>query len=113
LRGGISDEADVRKGFQDWPFLLALDFRLTSGHTNSMKVAVSIPDDVFVEADALARELGTSRSEIYARALAAFVGDHAPDHVTKAINDVVDAAGTEHDGFARAAARQALERTEW
>lgn len=81
--------------------------------TKGMKVAVSIPDPVFNEAERLARRMKTSRSEIYARALAAYVGDHAPDHVTQAINDVVDAVGTEPDGFARAAARRALERVEW
>ena len=78
-----------------------------------MKVAVSIPDSVFAEAERLARRMNTSRSEIYARALAAFVGDHAPDRVTQAINEVVDAVGTEPDAFTRAAARRALERTEW
>ena len=83
------------------------------GITNGMKVAVSIPDPVFNEAERLARRMKTSRSEIYARALAAYVGDHAPDHVTQAINDVVDAVGTEPDGLARAAARRALERVEW
>lgn len=78
-----------------------------------MKVAVSIPDPVFNEAEQLALRMKTSRSDIYARALAAYVADRAPDHVTKAINDVVDAVDAEPDGFARAAARRALERTEW
>lgn len=81
--------------------------------TKGMKIAVSIPDRVFNEAEQLAKRMKTSRSNLYARALAAYVGDHAPDHVTKAINDVVDAVGTEPDGFARAAAQRALERTEW
>jgi metal-responsive CopG/Arc/MetJ family transcriptional regulator len=34
-----------------------------------MKVAVSIPDDVFEKADRLAREMKKSRSELYATAL--------------------------------------------
>ena len=78
-----------------------------------MKVAVSIPDPVFDEAELLARKLKTSRSEIYARALAAFVADHAPDRVTDAMNDVVDAVGGSPDEFADAAARRVLERVEW
>ncbi len=78
-----------------------------------MKVAVSIPDDIFADAEILTRQLGTSRSEVYARALAAFVDDHVPDKVTQAINDVVDAVGTELDGFAHAAARRVFDRTEW
>lgn len=89
------------------------DRRATFGHTNGMKVAVSIPDLVFDEGEQLARRMKTSRSDLYARALAAYVGDHAPDHVTQAINNVVHAVGTEPDGFAKAAARRALERVEW
>lgn len=83
------------------------------GMTNGMKVAVSIPDPVLAEAEALAKRMKTSRSEIYARALAAYVGDHAPDHVTKAIDEAVDAVGPERDDFARAAARRAFDRAEW
>ena len=78
-----------------------------------MKVAVSIPDDVFDEAEQLTRKLKTSRSEIYARALAAFVGDHAPDRVTEAMNDVIDSVGAERDDFVDAAARRVLDRSEW
>ena len=78
-----------------------------------MKVAVSIPDRVFDEADRLADELGTSRSDIYARALAAFIDDHDPDRITQAMNDVVDALRPEGDEFAAAAARRVLESTEW
>ena len=78
-----------------------------------MKVAVSIPDDVFAEADVLARELQTSRSEIYARALAAYVATHDPDRVTEAMNAVVDEVGPAADAFVDRAARRVLERTEW
>ncbi len=92
---------------------VSLTTSLTTGITSGMKVAVSIPDPVFNEAEQLAKRMKTSRSEIYARALAAYVGDHAPDHVTKAMNQAVDAIGPEDDDFVRAAARRALERVEW
>ena len=78
-----------------------------------MKVAVSIPDDVFEEADALAARLRTTRSDVYARALAAYVGEHDTDRVTETMNDVVDAVGASRDEFTRAAARRVLERSEW
>ena len=81
--------------------------------TNGMKVAVSIPDRVFNEAERLAGLLKTSRSELYARALAAFVGNHADDSVTEKMNAVVDAVGMAPDPFSRAAARHVLERVEW
>ncbi len=78
-----------------------------------MKVAVSIPDPIFVDADLLAKRLGLSRSEVYARALGEFVGHHLPDRVTKAVNDVIDAVGEADDAFAAEAARRAFRHTEW
>ena len=87
--------------------------RSISSHTIGMKVAVSIPDPVFNEAEQLARRMNTLRSDLYARALVAYVGDHAADRVTQAINDVVDAVGTVPDGFARAAAARVFDRVEW
>lgn len=78
-----------------------------------MKVAVSIPDDVFEEADALASRLQTSRSEIYARALAAFVSEHEPDRVTEAMNEFIEAIGQPADDFTRTAGRRVLDRSEW
>lgn len=78
-----------------------------------MKVAVSIPDPVFEEAEKLAEHLKTSRSELYARALASYLGNHAQDRVTDRMNAAVDAAGASSDPFGKAAARRVLERVEW
>jgi metal-responsive CopG/Arc/MetJ family transcriptional regulator len=79
-----------------------------------MKVAISVPDDVFNEAESLARRLNTSRSELYSRALAEFVGHHAPDRVTERMNQVVAEIGAvEPDVFRAEAARQVFKRTEW
>lgn len=78
-----------------------------------MKTAVSIPDEVFEEAERLASRLQTSRSELYARALAEFVARHDEDRITAAMDRVVDEVGTGTDDFAREAARQALGQVEW
>jgi predicted transcriptional regulator len=78
-----------------------------------MKAAVSIPDEVFQEADRLARELKTSRSQLYSRALKEFLARHAPDQVTAAMNRVCDDVGATPDGFRRRAARRVLQDTEW
>ena len=78
-----------------------------------MKVAVSIPDEIFVEAEALAKRLKTSRSEIFSRALGEFIGHHAPDRVTDLMNDVVREVGYEPDAFSAAAARRVLKKSEW
>ena len=78
-----------------------------------MKVAVSIPDEVFAEAEALSKRLKTSRSEIYSRALGEFIGHHAPERVTNLMNQVICEIGIEPDDFGRAAARRALKKSEW
>jgi metal-responsive CopG/Arc/MetJ family transcriptional regulator len=53
-----------------------------------MKVAVSIPDPVFVEADRLARELKVSRSQLYADALTAYTGERGAAAVREKLDAV-------------------------
>ncbi len=53
-----------------------------------MKAAVSIPDRVFAEADRVAKRLGLSRSELYARAIAIYVAKLRADDVTAALDRV-------------------------
>jgi predicted transcriptional regulator len=78
-----------------------------------MKAAISIPDDVFQAGERLARRLKTSRSQLYARALADFVVQHDENQVTAALNRVLDEVGTGVDDFSRRAAGRALRRVEW
>ena len=59
-----------------------------SGYTGVMKTAVSIPDKVFRKADALAKVLEISRSELYAKALTSYVADHDNAAVTEQLNTV-------------------------
>lgn len=78
-----------------------------------MKVAVSIPDEVFGAGERLAHRLRTTRSQLYARALADFVARHDEDESTATLNRVLDAVGPEGDDFRRRAADQVLQRVEW
>jgi metal-responsive CopG/Arc/MetJ family transcriptional regulator len=77
-----------------------------------MKTAISIPDDVFREADDLAHKMKKSRSEIYSRAVREYVARHAEDRVVAALDAVYEEA-TDSDEFARAAARRSLGNSEW
>jgi antitoxin MazE6 len=83
------------------------------GNTTGMKVAVSIPDEVFAEAESLAKQLKASRSEIYSRALGEFLGRHAPDRVTEQMNQVIASVAEKTDAFSQRAARRVLRRVEW
>ena len=78
-----------------------------------MKVSVSIPDAVFVEAEALAKRLKLSRSKLYARALDAYVAGHSTDELTALANVMADDIDNEMALFRQAGARKALRHTEW
>lgn len=78
-----------------------------------MKTAVSIPDDVYMRAEGLARRLNTSRSRLYSQALEEYVARHSPDQVTEAMNKVCEDLGADHDAFVAEAAQRVLERSEW
>jgi predicted transcriptional regulator len=77
-----------------------------------MKTAISIPDDVFRDAEALARRMKKSRSEIFSRAMREYLARHSTDRVTETL-DALWAEGTPADEFTRAAARRTLRRSEW
>jgi metal-responsive CopG/Arc/MetJ family transcriptional regulator len=77
-----------------------------------MKTAVSIPDEVFAEAEELRKQLATSRSELYSNALREYLARHGSDAVTEALDRLHDEAPTDTT-FAEAAARQTLRRTDW
>jgi metal-responsive CopG/Arc/MetJ family transcriptional regulator len=53
-----------------------------------MKTAVSLPDDLFQQAEAAARRLRVSRSELYGKAIAEFVKRLDANEITERLNDV-------------------------
>jgi metal-responsive CopG/Arc/MetJ family transcriptional regulator len=78
-----------------------------------MKTAVSLPDDVFEEAEALSQTLGTSRSALYAAALREYLARHRPDAITAALDGIYGAADSDLDPALHGAAAQVVEHTEW
>jgi metal-responsive CopG/Arc/MetJ family transcriptional regulator len=78
-----------------------------------MKTAISIPDDVFTEADQLARKLKQSRSQLYSRAVREYVARHSEDDVTSALDALYAQEEPAQDEFGQAAAKRTLERSEW
>ncbi len=55
-----------------------------------MKTAVSIPDHTFSHAEMLAKQLGTSRSKLYADALESYMLRYDADEITRRLNEVYD-----------------------
>jgi predicted transcriptional regulator len=78
-----------------------------------MKIAVSVPNDVFEEAEQLARRMKRTRSEVYSRALAEYVARHTADRVTEAMDRALAEIGEPADQFVRAASRRVLKRSDW
>lgn len=71
-----------------------------------MKVAVSLPDELYERADAAASRLGLNRSQLYAQALEAFLRARGDDPVTTALDQLADEFG--HGGSGGAAAGRLL-----
>jgi metal-responsive CopG/Arc/MetJ family transcriptional regulator len=78
-----------------------------------MKTAISLPDALFRSGDALARRLGVSRSELYARALAEFLAKHKADHITQRLNAVYAAEDSRLDPAITEAQARILPRETW
>jgi metal-responsive CopG/Arc/MetJ family transcriptional regulator len=78
-----------------------------------MKVAVSIPDDVFGEADQVADRLGVSRSEFYARAIAAYLDKVRSKRVREALDRVYATEGSSVDPRLVAAQFAVVPREDW
>jgi len=78
-----------------------------------MKTAISIPDEVFSEAERLARRQRKSRSQLYSEAVAEYVARHNPEGITEAMDRICEDVGDTPDPAVSAAARRILERSEW
>lgn len=75
-----------------------------------MKIAISVPDRVFKEGEHLARQLGISRSQLYADALSAYLSVRGAAAVTARLNEVHEKAPVRLDpALAGAQAAQLLD----
>ena len=73
-----------------------------------MRIAVSIPDEVFDDAERLARRQKVSRSELYSQAIQEYIARHMPDRITEALDRVLEDLPTESDPFVTEAGRRLL-----
>lgn len=78
-----------------------------------MKVAVSIPDDLFESAETLGKRLGVPRSRLYATALADFVAKHRGRKVTAALDRIYGTEDSRLDSPVRRVQRRSVERDGW
>ncbi len=78
-----------------------------------MKTAISLPDELFIQADELARRTGKSRSQVFREALYEYLLRRDPRAVTRAMDEAIAQIDGTPDPWVEEAGRQALERSEW
>jgi len=78
-----------------------------------MKTAVSVPNEVYAQAEELARRTGRTRSEIYSTALRDYLAHHQAVPVTAAMDQALAEIDSAPDHFLDAAARETAARAEW
>ena len=78
-----------------------------------MKTAISVPDDIFQEAEKLARRRRLSRSALYTAALESFIQQHRPSDTTQALNEVYGDRSGEMDEVLMGMQTEALPEEDW
>jgi metal-responsive CopG/Arc/MetJ family transcriptional regulator len=62
--------------------------RYNLSYTLSVKTAISVPDDLFRQAEAAARRLKVSRSQLYTKVLAEFLKQRDEDAITERLDAI-------------------------
>ncbi len=79
-------------------------------YTPGMKIAISIPDDVFQAAEELAAQERCSRSSLYTRALRRLLAEVRYHEITERLNEVYSTESSALDPVLRIAQARALSR---
>lgn len=78
-----------------------------------MKTAVSLPEDLFLEAEATAKKLRVSRSQLYATAIAEFLARNQSEKVTGRLNEIYATTPARVDPALHSAQIQSLDQESW
>jgi len=78
-----------------------------------MKIAISVPDEVFEAGEHLARQLGVSRSQLYSNALATYLSARGAQEVTARLNAIFAVQPSDLDPALRRAQLKTLADEAW
>jgi metal-responsive CopG/Arc/MetJ family transcriptional regulator len=81
--------------------------------TTGMKIAISVPDELFEAADAYARRAKQSRSEVFAEAVHEYLERHDEDRVTAALDALAAEIDTSLEPDLARGSRRLLRRESW
>jgi metal-responsive CopG/Arc/MetJ family transcriptional regulator len=79
----------------------------------ALKTSISYPDDLFRLAEAAARKLKMSRSQLYSRALAEYLERRKTSKVTQRLNEIYSAEPSKLDSALISAQIESLVRESW
>ena len=78
-----------------------------------MKTAISLPDELFQQAEAEAQKLRISRSQLYAQALTVFLAQSSSQSTTEQLNQVYSSTRAELDPVLQNAQIELLKQSKW
>lgn len=93
--------------------LAGIDKKYKRRYTNSMKTAISIPDNIFKSADSFAKRHGISRSELYATAVAEFLSRRRSRQVTARLDSVYEDTDSALDAEITDLQNQSIDHEKW
>jgi len=90
-----------------------MKFEYNSCYTSLVKTAISLPENLFRQAEAAARQLKMSRSQLYATALAEFLERRRTNKITERLNEIYSEAPAKVDPALHSAQLKSLESESW
>jgi metal-responsive CopG/Arc/MetJ family transcriptional regulator len=78
-----------------------------------MKTAISIPNNIFEQAESLARKLKISRSELFTEAVKVYLKENHVEDVTAKLNEVYKKTDSNLDKTLRDAQTASLPKEKW
>jgi metal-responsive CopG/Arc/MetJ family transcriptional regulator len=78
-----------------------------------MKTAISIPDVVFARAEGFARRRKMTRSALFTAAVDAYLEQHQPEAITRALNEIYAEEKSSLDPVLQRAQALSLPKEDW
>jgi metal-responsive CopG/Arc/MetJ family transcriptional regulator len=78
-----------------------------------MKTAVSLPDDIFRQAEAMAKKRRISRSKLYATAISEYLHRHDAKSITARLNEFYDKHDSRLDPALERMMLESLRKERW
>ena len=79
----------------------------------NLKTAISIPENIFLQADETAKVLGLNRSRLYTAAIAEFLEKHREDIIKAKLNEIYASDNSQVDPIFNKAQMMGLAKEDW